>query len=377
LFYNQLELTSLIRVICLTFIITAISSVQVNLLIKNLNFKKKIIINWISMTIGYALAFFLASNGYGVWSLVIMTLATAITNSVLYWIASSWMPMWFFDWKKIKELSFFGMNYLGDTTVNYWSRNYDNFIIAKVLGSTELGIYSRAYSLMLMPLRNVSSIVTKVMFPAFSQKQNDIPLLKKHYLKIILYIAAITFPLMICLAFVSKEFVLLFFGEKWISMVPVLSILSVLGAIQSIISLNGLIYNSLGKTNIAFRVSMLSNIVLIIAFTIGVKYGIIGVSWSYLFANILLFIPIYKTAIALLDIKLLEVIKVLKGIIFASFGMAIVLLLLNSKLEFSLLINLIIKLFLSAFTYGVLMFVFEKSLILELNSKMKLSISRK
>lgn len=329
------------------------------------------------MTIGYALAFFLAFNGYGVWSLVIMTLATAITNSLLYWIASSWMPMWFFEWKKIRELSFFGMNYLGDTTVNYWSRNYDNFIIAKVLGSTELGIYSRAYSLMLLPLRNVSSIITKVMFPAFSQKQDDIPLLKKHYLKIIRYIAAITFPLMICLAFVSREFVLIFFGEKWIAMVPVLSILSVLGAIQSIISLNGLIYNSLGKTNIAFRVSILSNIVLIIAFTIGVKYGIIGVSWGYLFANILLFIPIYKTAIALLHINLIEVVTVLKGIIFASFGMAIVLLLLHYKLDFSLFINLILKLFLSAIAYGVLIFLFEKRLILALKSKLFLMISEK
>jgi hypothetical protein len=93
--------------------------------------------------------------------------------------------------------------------------------------------------------------------------------------------------------------------------------------------------------------------------------------------KLLLFIPIYKTAIALLGINLIEVTKVLKGIIFASFGMAIVLLLLNFKLEFSLLINLIIKLFLSAFTYGILIFIFEKRLISQVNSKMSLLISRK
>ncbi|MDI1256580.1 MAG: MOP flippase family protein [Flavobacterium sp.] len=376
-FYKQPELTVLIRVICLTFIITAISSVQSNLLIRELKFKKKVVINWIAMTVGYGLAFLLAYNGYGVWALVIMTLATAITNTLLYWITSLWLPLLVFQWSKIKELSNFGLNFLGDSSVNYWSRNYDNFIIAKVLGSTELGIYSRAYSLMLLPLRNVTTIVTKVMFPAFSQKQGDLILLKKYYLDIILYIALITFPLMIGLSLVSTEFVLLFFGKKWINMIPVLSVLSGLGAIQSIISLNGLIYNSLGKANVAFRISIISNILLIIAFTIGVQYGIIGVSWSYLICSLLLFIPIYKTAIRLLDVSLLEVFKVLKGVIIATSCMALILFLLNNCLDLSLILNLVIKIVAGAVVYGMLLLLLERELLVRLKLKIITEIQQR
>ncbi len=369
-FYNQPELIVYIRVICLSFIITSFSSVQANLLIKELQFKKKVIINWIAMLIGYVVAFVLAYKGYGVWALVMMTLTTAMLNSILYWIVSKWTPLFVFEWKTIKELSQYGFNFLGDSSVNYWSRNFDNFIIAKVLGSNDLGIYTRAYSLMLLPLRNVTTIVTKVMFPAFSQKQDDLQLLKKYYLNIIQYIALITFPLMIGLSLVSKEFVLLFFGNQWSAMIPILSILSGLGALQSIISLNGLIYNSLGKVNIAFRVSILTNIVLIVAFVIGVNYGLIGVAYSYLIASALLLIPMYKIAIKQLSISLLEVFDVLRGIMFATLIMAIVLSVINNYTELSLIAGLILKILISAAVYLLLVVFFEKELFFSIKKKL-------
>jgi PST family polysaccharide transporter len=225
---------------------------------------------------------------------------------------------------------------------------------------------------MLLPLRNVTTIVTKVMFPAFSQKQDDIELLKKYYLNIIQYIALITFPLMIGLSLVSREFVLLFFGRKWSEMIPILSILSGIGAIQSILSLNGLIYNSLGKVNIAFKVSIITNIVLIIAFTIGVNYGLIGISYSYLIASALLMIPIYKVAIKQLNVSLSEVFNVLKGIILATLIMAMVLLIINNFSDFSLLVGLTIKIAISLLIYLSALLIFEKELLFNLIKKLKL-----
>ena len=368
-FYNQPELIVYIRVICLSFIITSLSAVQANLLIKELQFKKKVIINWIAMLIGYVVAFVLAYTGYGVWALVMMTLTTAVLNSIMYWIASKWTPLFVFEWKTIKELSNYGFNFLGDSSVNYWSRNFDNFIIAKVLGSNDLGIYTRAYSLMLLPLRNVSTIVTKVMFPAFSQKQDDLQVLKKYYLNIIQYIALITFPLMIGLSLVSKEFVLLFFGNKWSAMIPVLSILSGLGAIQSIVSLNGLIYNSLGKVNIAFKVSLFTNFILIIAFLIGVNFGIKGVAWSYFIASLLLFFPIYGIAIKQLNISLFEIYINLKGVLWATLSMAITMLTLNHFFDFSLLLGLILKIVVGGCSYLLLLLIFERKMLLNLKNK--------
>jgi len=376
-FYKLPELINFVRVICFSFIITSLTSVQSNLLVRDLHFKKKVIFNWISIILGYVVAFILAYNEYGAWALVWMTLVTVTTNSILYWVSSSWHPKFIFHWVKIKELSKIGLNVLGDTSINYWSRNYDNFIIGRVLGSTDLGIYTRAYSLMLLPLRNLTSVFSKVMFPAFSKMQNDLSSIKYHYLNMIKHIALLSFPLMIGLSLVSKEFVLLVFGIKWIKMIPILAILSALGPLQSIGSLNGLIYNSLGKANIAFRVSIFVNITLVIALTIGVNFGIIGITWSYFIACLLIFIPMYNTAIKQINVSLLEAFLTLKGIIIATSIMAIVLLVMNSLVNFNLIISLISKIIVAFFVYSMIIYYFERKLLNELKDKLIDSIKRK
>lgn len=376
-FYGQPELTFLVRVVCLSFIITSITSVQSNLLIKELKFKKKSIFNWIALFSGYITAIVMALKGYGVWSIVFMTLITASINSILFWLTSSWRPSFVFHWEKIKELSKFGLNVLGDTTINYWSRNFDNFIIAKYLGSSELGIYTRAYSLMLLPLKNISTVISRVMFPAFSKKQGDIETIKKHYLQIIKHIALITFPLMVGLALVSKEFVLVFFGEKWKAMIPILAILSGIGAFQSLLSLNGMLYNSLAKAHIAFRITILVNIVLVIAFFIGIQFGLIGITWSYFIASAVLFIPIYKTAISLINTTLTEVFEQLRGILIATAGVAVVLVLINYTVEMPLLLSLLIKVASAVVLYIGLLFIFEKKFAIHLLNKVLKLIDRK
>jgi O-antigen/teichoic acid export membrane protein len=375
-FFNQPQLTLLVRVICLSFIINSLTAVQSNLLIKELKFKQKVIFNWISMVIGYSIAFYLAIYNFGVWAIVWMTLITSISNSLLFWFSTKWYPSFVYDKSKIKELSHFGLNVLGDTSINYWSRNFDNFIIAKVLGSTELGIYTRAYSLMLLPLKNISSVITKVLFPAFSKKQDDIPSIKRYYLLIIKYVSLLTFPAMIGLSLVSKEFVLLFFGENWRSMIPVLSILSIVGAVQSIFTLNGMIYNSLGKANIAFKVSLLVNFVLIIAFSIGVNFGIVGMAWSYLIACIILFFPIYNTAIKQINTTLIEAFATLKSPIIATLFMAIVLLVLNYYLQTPDLKSLIIKIGSGAIIYIILIYFLEKELLFSISNTIKSSLKK-
>lgn len=364
-FYNVPELVLIIRVLCLTFIITSVTAVQSNILIRDLNFKRKVILNWIAVLAGYAVAFYLTYLEYGVWAIVWMNLTTAIVNSLLYWISSRWRPDFIFHWEKIKELSGFGLSVLGDTTVNYWSRNYDNFIIGKVLGSSDLGIYARAYSLMMLPLKNITSVFSRVLFPAFSKIQNDIPLIRSQYLKIIKIIAAITFPIMIAMALVSKEFVLLFFGENWSKMIPVLTMLSILGAFQSLVSLNGLLYNSLGKANIAFRVSLFVNLVLIITFTIAVQYGIYGLTLSYLIVGSLIAIPIYSIAIKLIGLSLFDVLKELKSIVFSVLIMAGIMYCINFFSLMTLVVAFIAKLIAGATAYFAVLYLTDKKLITE------------
>lgn len=366
LFFNQPILGIVVKVSSLTLILNALCVVQFSLLIKELNFKRKAIINWISLFFGYAVAITMALKGDGVWAVVGMYLTNSIINVIVIWSTANWRPNLRFNKQALQTIWGYGIHAFGDNALNYWSRNFDNFIIGKCLGTVQLGIYTRAYSLMLLPVKNLSTVIAKVFFPAFSQRQNDISLLALNYLKLIKYIALITFPLLIGLALISKEFVLLFLGQEWREMIPVLSLLCIVGAIQSIVTLNGIIYYALGKTKIAFRISIMVNVVLILSFIIGVNFGILGVAWSYLIANILLFYPVYTTAISVLAIKLVDVFAVLKNIVLAVMIMVVCVCILNQTIYFGLVIDFVLKIAIGFLAYFSSLYFLERKFITQL-----------
>jgi len=130
-----------------------------------------------------------------------------------------------------------------------------------------------------------------------------------------------------------------------------------------------MIYNSLGRADVALRVSLLVNVFLIIAFMIGVNFGIIGMAWSYLIASLLLFFPIYNTVLKQLDIQWFEVFRYLKGILFATAAMAIALVVLNIFCNTTLLFSLLLKIGLGSSVYFLMIVLLEKKLVLNLKQK--------
>ena len=194
---------------------------------------------------GGCIGVFLAVAKCGVWALVWQSLAITLTTVIVMWFTSSWRPSLRFSISKLREIFHYSANLLGFNILNYWTRNFDNLLIGKFIGSFALGIYAKAYQLMLLPLTQVSYVISRVMFPVLSGIQHDKARVKKIYLKSIQGIAFITFPLMLGFWVLNKHFVLAFFGDKWKDMIPLLYvfILCGLGFIthraEPIYSLNG------------------------------------------------------------------------------------------------------------------------------------------
>ena len=121
------------------------------------------------------------------------------------------------------------MGVVGGNSLNYWIRNADNLLIGKVLGTTELGLYTRAYTVMLLPLSQISGVLSRVMFPTLASIQGDRARSRQIYLRAISAIALFTFPSMLGLLVVADDFVLVVFGSKWSEMIPVLRVLCIVG----------------------------------------------------------------------------------------------------------------------------------------------------
>lgn len=285
-FYAEPKLTPLVLVCSILFPLNSLQIVQRNLIFRSIAFKKLFRVDVAASMAGGIAAVIAALQGLGVWALVIQQATVSLLSVIILWVFSPWRPKLLVDRQALRDVWGFGGNLLGYQILNYGSRNIDNLMIGRFLGPQALGLYSRAYSLMLMPIAEVTSVFTRVMFPVMASIQNDLAMVRKIYLRAVRSIALITFPMMAGLVVAAEPFVITLLGESWRPMIPILQILSIGGMFQSISGTVGWIFTSQGRTDIIFRWGIVSLIVTLIAFVVGIQWGVIGVAACYVFASV-------------------------------------------------------------------------------------------
>jgi PST family polysaccharide transporter len=295
-FFAEPELTELLRILSLIFIISSLGVVQKSLFEKKLEFKKVTIIETIAMFLGVVFGIYTAWRGHGVYSFIVQALVNSTSMVILFWLVSGWRPIFHFAFSDIRSVFSWSANLTGFYIINYFTRNVDNFMIGKYLSTSSLGVYSLAYKIMVYPIQNISHVIVRVLFPALSIIKEDLPLFRRSYLKVIFYIALVAFPIMTGLIAVADSFVLLFFGEKWTNLAHLLLILAPVGMLQSIVTTIGSIYMATGHVNTMLKMSVLNSVVIIICFIVGLKHGVEGMAVAYFVANFLMFYPNIKIA---------------------------------------------------------------------------------
>lgn len=321
-FYNTPELELITVFISFNFLINSFVIIQKTLITREINFKYLSFVEILSNLIAGGAAIGMALNGFGVWSLVAQSLIGSLALTALMWFFSPWKPSFTFNTYAITGLLKFSLNHLGNRSINYWSRNLDNLLIGKYLGSDPLGVYSKSYSIMLLPLQNISNVLSRVMFPALSKIQDDKERVSKIFLKMTRVIALITFPMMLGLVVVVKPFVLAIFGEQWAGMIPVLQVLSLVGMSQSIATLNGNLYMSQGRTDLQFKVGLVLKLIVIAGIIIGLQYGVTGVAVGYAVASFINSYPSFKFAGRLVGLHYTDLLNNLKNVFIVSVCMA-------------------------------------------------------
>jgi PST family polysaccharide transporter len=281
-FYDEPKIVGIMQAMSLVFLITSFGLVPDGLIHKNLDFKSFFLKNIFNIVLSGSVAILFAFNGFGVWALVAQALSTCILEVVISFNMIKWRPIMQFSWKLIKPFLKFSFPLMGENTINYWVRNGDNLLIGKMLGEEVLGYYSRAYNLMLLPVRQISGAITRVMFPSFSIIKNDKNKVWDYYSKIISLTAFISFPLMGMFFLFGDEIILLLYGQKWMATAPIFKSLCFLGALQSIGVYCGSIFSSQGKTYLQFKLGLFTKPFMLLGIIFGLYFnGVKGVILGY------------------------------------------------------------------------------------------------
>lgn len=253
-FYGEPELTKLIIIVGLTFIIQPFGQQFMILWQKELRFKEIAKIDIVNKSISLIVSTLLAIKGYGVYALVFGVLAGAISQTILFMYVGmkEYKPSFVFIIGDIKEFLSFGAFQMGEKSINYFSANIDKIFLGKFVGMEGLGFYNLAWQLVIFPLVKINPIVNKVAFPVFSKIQNNLSLLSKYYGFALRTLSLLTIPIFVFMFFYSYEIVKVIYGQGWEETALLIRILSIVGILKALGNPAGALMLALGRADIGF-----------------------------------------------------------------------------------------------------------------------------
>lgn len=308
-FYGEPRLAWITVTVAGTFVFAGLTIQHQALLRRQLRFIALAAIDIVSLAAGIAVAIISASYGAGYWALVAMLVTTAIANAVLVWLLCGWRPGLPARRTGVRPMLAFGGNLTGSNVLAYARRNLDKVLIGAVSGAGPLGFYSKAYQLLMLPIQQVNSPVSQVAYPTLSRLQDDPDRYRNYYSKAMALMVVFTMPI-VAFAFVDAgKLVLIVLGQQWAESVPIFRALGPAAFVGTLNVAGAWVLVSLGRSDRLLRLNIVSTIVVIIAFAIGLRWGPIGVAMAYSVATCAVRIPeltyaFHGTHISLRDLGL-------------------------------------------------------------------------
>ena len=311
-FYDNVKLVLISKFLCILILISSVNIVPQNLLLKNEKFKILGIRSVSVQLVTGLISIYMAYSGWGVYSLVFSAI---ISSGALFLINYCFCPLKLnFDFRCIKSIFSFSVYQFMFNVLNYFARNLDKIMVGKFIGMSQLGYYEKSYRLMILPLNNITFVITPVLHPIFSNFQKDENLIKVKYLKLLHFIGYIAFPLTAFLYFASKELVLLFFGTQWYSSILAFKILSLTTGLQVVNSTSGAIFQSLNFTKGLFYCSLVSSMISFVGLFISIFFwgDIESVAISFDITTVLGICIVYYVLCHRMNVKFYTFINVFK-----------------------------------------------------------------
>ncbi|ELY3467504.1 MOP flippase family protein [Cronobacter universalis] len=284
------DLAPLIRTLAFAFVVIPHGQQFRALMQKELEFNKIGAIETFSVLAGFT--FTVVSAQY--WPVAMTAILGYLVNTAVrtalfgFFGRKIYRPGLHFSLSSVSSNLKFGAWLTADSLVNYVNTNLSTLVLARILGAAVAGGYNLAYNVAVVPPMKLNPIITRVLFPAFAKIQDDIDKLRVNFYKLLSVVGIINFPALLGLMVVSNNFVPLVFGEKWVSIVPILQLLCVVGLLRSIGNPIGSLLMAKARVDISFKFNVFKTFLFIPAIVAGGHLGgALGVTLGFLLVQII------------------------------------------------------------------------------------------
>jgi O-antigen/teichoic acid export membrane protein len=275
-FFDQPELTPLLAVLGLTFVLRALGATHYALAQKRLDFRARTVAEVTGVCARGASGIALALAGFGPWSLVVGYLVGTAAVSATLWRLVPWRPSGLPRRAQLRGMLRFGGTLTAVDVLAAVIGQIDYVFVGRVLGTSALGLYTLGFRLPEMLVVGFAVVAGRVLFPAFASVDRDA--LGRAFLVSVRYSAIVALPLAVGLAVLAEPFVLTLFGERWEGSVDCMRVLSIYALAVAIGIPAGIAYKATGQAGVLLKLAVPRTALVIGSIALVVDQGIVAVA---------------------------------------------------------------------------------------------------
>jgi PST family polysaccharide transporter len=227
---------------------------------------------------------------------VINQVVSTVVALVMTWGAARWIPGLPGRFAESRPLLHFGTNLTAFNIVFFFSRNSDNILIGRFCGTQQLGLYDRAFKLMLLPFSQISAPFSDVAVPLLSKSLEQPEFYRRAYRRMLEAVLVLLYPGVVFMIVCSHQLVALALGGRWADVAPIFALLGFDAFVSPIGTSLGWLFVSQGRTREMRDWGILASIIFVSGFAIGLHWGPRGVAAAYAIAGITEISYLWKVA---------------------------------------------------------------------------------
>lgn len=286
-FYNNPNLTVLIRVSSLTLVISGVANVQIAYVTKHMFFKR-FFISTLGGTIGSAVvSIIMAYLGFGVWAIIAQNLLNQFINTLILWKTVKWCPKMMFSFARLKDLFSYGWKLLCSSLLNTVFSRINDLIIGKMYSPEDLAFYSKGNTLPSMAVLSINSSIDSVLFPMMATEQNNLDAVKAMTRRSIKLCSYIMWPIMMGLAACAEPLIECLLTSKWLPCAPYFVIYCVIYAFFPINTANLNAIKAIGRSDLILKLEIIKKVCGVVILLCTMHHGILTMSYGFLISSLL------------------------------------------------------------------------------------------
>lgn len=283
-FFNVAELVLVLQILAVALPLKALSITPRALLARDLRFRGIAAADISAAVVGAAAGITAAVMGAGYFAILYQAILTDLVTAAVL-LSCTRGPVPNLHLGAVKPLLAFSLGVFTTNSLAYFSRNIDNILVGRFLGVASLSLYGMAYRVLVVPVQLIGQTVNRVMFPTFSRIASDKALVASKLRASMSLLGLCVIPLMAYVACAAPALVQLVLGDDWRAAAPLMSVLAIGGARETIFYITPTLMKGMGRAGLNLKYELVATAAQVGGILIGLQFGLLGVAVGYAVAG--------------------------------------------------------------------------------------------